>query len=211
VIQSRAIQSHAFGSDPSGAADELADGSIHHTAGISDPTNPTIPTDDGIPTSATIDGDSGVNLRSSEAASLSLTGSDSTRASRVDTLSEQDQQKSDHQKSDQQKSDGGSKSDGKSEAEGSGSESVSVRNFGFSPLKTSNEFGVPMKVRAFEIDQYSVVNNAVYVQYLQHGTPLLARVYSGYVHRTKCGKRQPGALELTAEHSVCICTNTGYC
>lgn len=37
-----------------------------------------------------------------------------------------------------------------------------------SPLLLPHEFVVPMKVRAFEIDQYSVVNNAVYVQYLQH-------------------------------------------
>lgn len=46
------------------------------------------------------------------------------------------------------------------------------RDFARSPLVFGHEFIAPMKVRAFEIDQYAVVNNAVYVQYLQHGAPL---------------------------------------
>jgi acyl-CoA thioesterase FadM len=52
------------------------------------------------------------------------------------------------------------------------------RDFASSLLVAEHEFVAPMKVRAFEIDQYAVVNNAVYVQYLQHGAPL----YSSRMH-----------------------------
>lgn len=38
------------------------------------------------------------------------------------------------------------------------------------PLLQSHEFSLqPLQVRPHEVDQYSVVNNAVFVQYLQHG------------------------------------------
>lgn len=38
------------------------------------------------------------------------------------------------------------------------------------PLLRSHEFSLPpLQVRPHEVDQYSVVNNAVFVQYLQHG------------------------------------------